>query len=152
MLIPEPEAGLVIRYNFLWSHETAPGAAEASKDRPCAIILVVQDADGSRSRVSVLPITHAAPSSSGAALTHLKLTPGECRAAGLGAGEHWVVLAELNRFVWPGYDLRPAPGGESCVHGRLPVVSWRRIVSAFLTLDDALKAAGQARQTMDRDT
>lgn len=112
MLVPEPDAGLVIRYSFLWSHEARQGAAEGSKDRPCAIILVAQEPGGGDRRVSVLPVTHSPPVAGNAA-THLKLSSAECRAAGLDDGEHWVVLAELNRFSWPGYDLRPVPGTDS---------------------------------------
>lgn len=151
MLIPEPEPGLVIRYSFLWSHEAQQRAIEGSKDRPCAIILVVQTPGAETRRVSVLPITHTPPLAADA-ITHLKLTPAECKRAGLDGAEHWVVLAELNRFSWPGHDLRPVPGTQSCVHGSLPQASYRRIVSAFLAFDDAVKQGRSAdRHTTQRD-
>ena len=46
MNIPEPRVGLIVRYSFLWSREAAAGLEEGSKDRPCAIVLVVKSLDG----------------------------------------------------------------------------------------------------------
>jgi hypothetical protein len=51
----------VIRYAFLWSSEARAGAAEAAKDRPCAIVVAVRrDSDGAV-RVVVAPMTHSQP-------------------------------------------------------------------------------------------
>jgi hypothetical protein len=36
---------------------------------------------------------------------------------GLDAGRSWVVVSEVNRFVWPGVDLRPVPGKGSYDYG-----------------------------------
>jgi mRNA-degrading endonuclease toxin of MazEF toxin-antitoxin module len=58
---PKPEAGQVIRYSFLWLSEAEKGLEEGSKDRPCAVVLVVLK-NGSRPLVRVLPITHTPPS------------------------------------------------------------------------------------------
>lgn len=110
MPYPEPRRGLVIRYAFLWSHEHARGAIEASKDRPCGIIVAKVWERAENPTVVVLPITHAPPPEQGR--SHLKLTGEECRAIGLDNGEHWVVLDEMNQFPWPGYDLRRIPGTE----------------------------------------
>jgi hypothetical protein len=62
---PEPEAGLVISYSYLWKEEEEErGQTEGRKDRPCAIVLAVDDpdpkADG-RTQVAVAPITHSPP-------------------------------------------------------------------------------------------
>jgi hypothetical protein len=57
---PEPYAGLVIRYSYLWKREQQEGREEGLKDRPCAVVLVVTDEDGER-EVLVLPITHTPP-------------------------------------------------------------------------------------------
>jgi hypothetical protein len=32
------------------------------------------------------------------------------RHLGLDDAASWIVLDELNSFVWPGFDLRPVPG------------------------------------------
>ena len=43
MAFPEPEAGLVISYAYLWSNEFRQGKIEGLKNHPCAIILVVKN-------------------------------------------------------------------------------------------------------------
>lgn len=148
MQIPDPVPGLVIRYSFLWSNETARGAVEGSKDRPCAIILTTETDAGFR--VSVLPVTHARPLPSSAG--HLQLTGAECRTLGLDQGAHWVVLTEINRFTWPGYDLRQIRGTDRCAYGRLPRASFERIVRALLALDTSIKQAKRLRNApIERD-
>ena len=61
---PEPETGLVISYSYLWKEDEKQGQTEGRKDRPCAIVLAVDDpdpkADG-RTQVAVAPITHSPP-------------------------------------------------------------------------------------------
>jgi len=44
-----------------------------------------------------------------------------CRTLGLDDGRHWLRFDELNRFLWPGYDLRSRPGRPGdYVYGMLP--------------------------------
>jgi hypothetical protein len=115
---PTPRPGVVIRYGFLWSHEQDAGADEAAKDRPCAIVVAaLREADGGVT-VIVAPITHAAPEDPSASIPLPRAVAG---ALGLDSGEHWLRLDELNRFTWPGYDLRAIPGrpGEYS-YGLLP--------------------------------
>ena len=103
MPIPIPEPGLVIGYSYLWHHEHTAGSEEGRKDRPCAIIVATLDADGD-TVVYVAPITHTAPALPDDGLeipTRLK------RHLNLDDKRSWVITSELNRFIWPGYDLRP---------------------------------------------
>ncbi len=99
----------MISYSFLWSDEAAEGRAEGRKTRPCAIVLSLSpDArvpDGKR--VAVLPITHARPREAASAI---ELPVAVKRHLGLDEALSWVVLDELNVFVWPGFDLRHIPG------------------------------------------
>lgn len=115
---PSPKPGLVIRYSYLWAREHARGQEEGVKDRPCAIILVTRLDEGEEV-VTVLPITHSPPQDPALAIeipqaTKLRL--------GLDVEGSWVVLTEVNRFVWPGPDLRPRVPGDpnSVVYGVLP--------------------------------
>lgn len=102
MAYPEPVAGLVIRYAYLWRDEHLTGQEEAAKDRPCAIILALKRTDDGH-QVFVLPITHAAPSDPNDALE----IPAETeRRLGLDDEQSWIVLTEANEFIWPGPDLR----------------------------------------------
>jgi hypothetical protein len=134
---PAPRPGLVIRYAFLWSHERDAGAEEAAKDRPCAIVLASsRQADG-EIQVIVSPITHRPPDDPAASI---EIPPSICRALRLDHGRHWLRLEELNRFAWPGFDLRPIPGaGGEVAYGMLP-----------RELYDALRRGILARQSSRR--
>jgi hypothetical protein len=115
---PEPKPGLVIRYAYLWASEADAGLEEGRKDRPCAVILIVADAENRRV-VRVLPITHTPPRETDDALEIPHPTK---QRLGLDDARSWVVLTEANDFVWPGPDLRPRIPGDpaSIVHGYLP--------------------------------
>jgi hypothetical protein len=115
---PEPAPGQLIRYSFLWKREAAEGREEGAKDRPCAIIVVVQR-KGLRPLVRVLPVTHAGPSDPAGAL-EIPLTTK--RRLGLDSERSWIMLDEANDFTWPGPDLRPARNGDldSIIYGKLP--------------------------------
>jgi hypothetical protein len=56
MEFPQPEIGLVISYSYLWRDEAEAGHVEGRKNRPCAIVLVVQQAEGKAPVVTVVPI------------------------------------------------------------------------------------------------
>lgn len=140
---PEPELGLVISYSYLWSEEAAAGHAEGRKSRPCAILLVVQKAEGEPPRVTVAPITHSPPHDSGIAIeipTRVK------RHLGLDSERSWVILDELNVFRWPGYDLRPiADKGGRYDYGLLPPKFFESIVKKFAELRKERELAHTSR-------
>ena len=144
MTFPSPRPGLVIRYGFLWSHEHDAGAEEAAKDRPCAIVVAARRGEGGDIVVIVAPITHAPPDDASASLV-LPRTVG--RALGLDDADHWLRLDELNRFAWPGYDLRPIPGrpGEYA-YGMLPQPLFEQFRAAILERQRA-----RARRVLGRD-
>jgi hypothetical protein len=99
--LPTPVPGLVISYAYLWRDERRRGLEEGRKDRPCAIVLAVRDADGDE-LVYVAPITHAEPDDR----TGIEIPSSVKRRLGLDTQRSWIVTDELNRFVWPGFDLR----------------------------------------------
>ena len=119
----------MIRYSFLWSHEKDAGADEGSKDRPCAIV-VAAASEGGDIRIIVAPITHAPlddPSDS------IEMPMGVSRALGLDGARHWLRLDELNRFTWPGFDLRPIPGsGGDYAYGMLPPELFEQLRAGIL--------------------
>ena len=102
MTLPKPEAGLVVRYSYLWLREHREGREEGVKDRPCAIILAALDQDG-KNQVLVVPVTHSSPAET---TDGLELPAAVKRHLGLDAERSWVVLSESNLFDWPGPDLR----------------------------------------------
>jgi hypothetical protein len=102
MALPRPEPGLVISYAYLWRHEHRRGREEGVKARPCAVVLATSG-EGDIV-VTVAPITHRP---SGDPATAVVLTAKVKRHLGLDSEPSWIVTDEVNRFIWPGPDLRP---------------------------------------------
>jgi hypothetical protein len=116
--IPEPETGLVIRYAYLWRDEQQRGLEEGQKDRPCAVVLAVERAEGAK-RVIVAAITHTPPLAGTGAIA---VPPFTAKRLGLDDLPQWIVTHEVNVFTWPGPDIRRAPGSDppSIAYGHLP--------------------------------
>jgi hypothetical protein len=108
MPLPRPEPGLVIGYAYLWRHERHRGREEGVKNRPCAIVLTTETEMG-ETVVTVAPITHGAPADPELAVA---LSPKVKRHLGLNDDASWIVADEVNRFIWPGPDLRPVSSQE----------------------------------------
>lgn len=130
MSLPAPHPGLVIRYAYLWKREYEQGREEASKDRPCAIVMAVIDDDGEQ-QVLVLPITHSPPINASDAI---EIPAATKRRLGLDADRSWIVIAEANEFVWPGPDLRAVSGRDlsSVAYGVLPPRFFTYVRDEFL--------------------
>lgn len=129
MAYPEPEVGLVISYSYLWADEAAQGHAEGRKNRPCAIVLVVEQYKGGPQRVVVAPITHARPLDPDGAV---EIPPAVRRHLGLDSERSWVVVDELNLFNWPGFDLRKIPGSnDRYSYGLIPPRFFQVVKSKF---------------------
>lgn len=143
MTFPAAKPGLVIRYSFLWSHEKDAGAEEASKDRPCAIVVAAPRNARGDITVIVAPVTHAAPDD---AADSIEIPPAVCRALRLDSKRHWLRLDELNRFAWPGYDLRVIPGRPGVyAYGMLPQPLFEQLRSAILERQTVKAARVQRR-------
>lgn len=137
MTLPVPFAGLVIRYSYLWGYEAKAGAQEGRKDRPCAIILLTRDEDG-KNEITVLPVTHSPPTGDNRAI---EIPMQIKKRLQLDDQRSWVVLTEANRFIWPGYDLRPSKVGDpsTIAIGALPYKFYEQIRLGFL---QAVKKGG----------
>ncbi|TCQ27600.1 hypothetical protein [Rhizobium sp. PP-CC-3G-465] len=132
MKLPAPAPGLVVRYAFLWKEDHDKGRYEAAKDRPCAIVLAANVRETAEIQVVVVPITHSAPGPDEIS-TSLEMPQAVARTLGLDDGRHWVRLTQLNRFIWPGYDLRPRLDiPERVDYGFVPQAFFERIKSAIL--------------------
>ena len=128
MAIPAPESGLVVSYTYLWDREAKDGRDEGRKDRPCVIVLAVQRPQDGDTWVTVLPVTHSPPGDLGAAV---EIPIAVKRHLGLDDARSWIVVSEGDQFVWPGYDLRKAEGGERYDYGFLPPRFFQSVLSAF---------------------
>ena len=135
MATPAPRAGLVIRYSYLWRAEQRLGREEGVKDRPCAILLCVED-NPRGARVVVLPVTHAPPSNAAHAI-EIPITTK--RRLGLDDARSWIVLTEANRFTWPGPDVRHVKSGEPSgfSYGELPAKLYEQVRGQWLALHAA---------------
>lgn len=103
MALPKPEPGLVISYAYLWHDEARAGLEEGAKDRPCAIVLVAEKEDDGETVVTVVPVTHTPPNKPEESVEIPAITKSRL---GLDDQRSWIVVSEINRFVWPGPDLR----------------------------------------------
>jgi hypothetical protein len=140
MPIPSPEAGLVISYAYLWHSEHRAGREEGRKDRPCAIVLAAAGETDGATLVTVLPITHRPPTDSGSAV---EIPLPVKRHLGLDDARSWIVVAEGNEFLWPGYDLRRRPHGDRYDYGFLPPRFFNQVREAFV----AWRRTGERRVT-----
>ena len=137
MPLPAPVPGLVIRYSYLWHSEHLAGREEGEKDRPCAIVAALRPADDAgETRVLVLPVTHSPPAQAALAVEIPAQVQERLR---LDAERSWVVPSEWNEFIWPGPDLRRAPGDDdnSVAYGMLPPRLFATIRDRFLALATA---------------
>jgi len=126
---------MVIRYAYLWRSEHDEGIEEGGKDRPCAVLLAVIN-DAGDQKVVVLPITHTPPHDPAEAI---EIPPATKRRLKLDDERSWIVLAEANRFTWPGPDLRPMKSGDTTtiLYGELPGDLFRKVRERWLALTAA---------------
>jgi hypothetical protein len=131
MPLPDPQLGLVISYAYLWRRGHKTGQREGRKDRPCVIVLAV-DQGAAGKVVTVVPVTHAEPKDASVAY---ELPLAVKRHLGLDSQRSWVMLDEGNRFFWPGFDLRLVPGSNGRYdYGYLPPRLFAAIVARFETV------------------
>jgi hypothetical protein len=139
--LPPPKPGQVIRYAYPWADESESGTEEGRKDRPALVLaLSVVNRDG-LVQVLVLAITHSPPRDPAAAV---RLPDAVKHSLRLGEAPSWIVVNEANSFVWPGPDLRPAPGRKPRTHlcGEIPRDLLAEVARAYL----AHVGTGRARR------
>ncbi len=136
MPLPIPENGLVISYSYLWKNEYNAGKIEGLKNRPCAMVLVVENADNKKI-VTVAAITHTTPSNLEAAI---EIPSKVKKHLGLDEERSWIILDDFNQFQWPGYDIRPIMGTqEKYVYGFLPPAMYNQIRQKIIELQNKVK-------------
>ena len=139
---PDPRAGLVYNYAYLWSTDEARNVDEGSKNRPCVVIDV--KGTGDDRIVTVCPITHRPPSNASA----VEIPSDVKRRLGLDDSRSWIVTSETNKFLWKSSpDLRPVPGRGPARHeyGMLPPATTEAVVAE---VDNAV--ANQRLEVVER--
>lgn len=122
---PDPEVGLVIRYDYLWRNEAIKGHQDGAKDRPCAIVVARHEHTGNETHVLLAPITHTKPEKSQVALP---IPTKVARHLGLDSDQSWIKLDELNAARWGDPGIIPAQPGQKWEYGRLPNSLWQPAV------------------------
>jgi hypothetical protein len=124
MALDPPLPGQVIRYAYLWWNEARLGHEHGAKDRPCGIVLTRVTQQGN-TIAYVLPITRAPPRQEE---DGVEIPASTKRRLGLDSERSWIITTELNRFAWPGPDIRPTPSGRY-VYGYLPEKLMRLVLA-----------------------
>lgn len=141
MTLPDPKPGLVVRYDYLWTHEAA-GGREQGKDRPACLVAATDRATRPR-YVVLLPITHRAPTG---ATVGVEIPTKVKQAIGLDDAPSWVIVSEHNVDEWPNGGLSPVPGqGEAFAYGFLPPGLFAQVKAAFLELARTKKTGAVRR-------
>ena len=128
--IPDPFPGLVISYSYLWRRDYLEGREEGVKDRPCAIVLSKR-LEGNDTVVTVAAISHTKPENPDMAV-EIPLKVKE--HLNLDSARSWVVCTEVNRFTWPGPDIRPVviQGDKKYSYGVLPPKLFSKITKTLV--------------------
>lgn len=118
MHLPTPFPGLVLRYAYLWQAIATKGISHVQKDCPC-LVLAVSEQQRDSLTVTVAPIQPFAPPNPAQGVM---LPDGTHTRLALEGAQSWVMLTEVNRFIWPGPDLCTVPNTDppSVVYGVLP--------------------------------
>lgn len=130
MPLPEPKPGLVVRYDYLWTHESVRGQVQG-KDRPACLVAASDSAVQPR-YVVLLPITHTPPTGD---TVGIEIPAKVKQALGLDDLPSWVIVSEHNVDAWPNGGLTPVPGGSGAfAYGFLPPGLFAVVKAAFLDL------------------
>jgi hypothetical protein len=122
----QPQIGLVICHAYLWWNEARRGREEGAKDRPC-VIVHLRATEYKELETYICPVTHSPPEAPEIAMEIPRATK---KRLGLDDARSWIITTEVNRFIWPGPDLRPVPGG-GFFYGPLPANMTRDLIEPF---------------------
>ncbi|HUJ03570.1 MAG TPA: hypothetical protein VLW75_08040 [Rhizomicrobium sp.] len=141
MSLPKPEAGLVVRYDFLWARDADKGKT-SSKVRPACLAFTPDDVTNPNF-VALLPITHSPPASS---TVGIEIPRAVCEHLGLDDGRSWIILSEFNIDDWPNAGLQPVPGKRGkFTYGFIPPILFETIRKRFLELVEKGQSRGTRR-------
>ena len=141
MALPGPKSGLVVRCDYLWTHETAAGR-DQGKTRPTCLIAATDLAVRPR-YVVLLAITHTPPAGD---TVGIEIPRGVRQALGLDDTPSWVIVSEHNIDEWPNAGLSPPPGlPDAFSYGFVPRDCSALIKARFLELARANKSRSVRR-------
>jgi hypothetical protein len=80
------------------------------------VVVLAKIVEAGQTQLLVAPITHSEPAPG----EGVPIPPSVKQHLGLDDEPSWIVTTELNRFIWPGPDIRPAKGSETPLYGAIP--------------------------------
>ncbi len=119
-----PDIGFVIRHAYLWWDEARTGREEGRKDRPCVIVHMRLN-EHQELEIYICPVTHTPPEHPEKGM---EIPQGTKARLGLDDDRSWIITTEINRFIWPGPDIRSVPGGGYS-YGPRPAAMTRDLVA-----------------------
>jgi len=139
--LPDPKPGLVVRYDYLGTHEAAAGR-DQGKTRLTCLIAATDPAVLPR-YVVLLPITHTPPAGDTVGIE----VPARVRQAlGLDDTPSRVIVSEHNIDEWPNAGLSPLPGQPDVFsYGFIPPGLFHQIRARFLELARSKKSRAVRR-------
>ena len=141
MALPDPEPGLVVRYDYLWTHEAAAGR-DQGKTRPACLVAATDPTHRPR-YVVPLPITHTRPTGD---TVGIEIPARVRQALGLDDTPSWVIVSEHNVDEWPNAGLSLLPGRpDTFSYGFIPPGRFARIKTRFLELARSKKSPAVRR-------
>ncbi|MGN6590662.1 MAG: hypothetical protein ACTHKE_10260 [Sphingomicrobium sp.] len=97
------------------------------KDRP-VVVVVARTSVGDRTQLLVAPITHSEPPDG----EGIELPPPVKRHLGLDQERSWIITIEMNRFNWPGPDIRLVRDADDPFYGAIPARLFELMRSSIL--------------------
>lgn len=88
------------------------------------VVVITRIEKDNKTHLLVAPITHSKPEHPD---DGIEVPRSVRKHLGLDREPSWIILTELNRFIWPGPDVRPAPGRESPLYDALPEWLFKKI-------------------------
>lgn len=141
MRLPEPEPGLVIRYDYLWTREAETGR-KTGEERPACLVAALDNGTDPRF-VVILPITHTPPKG---ATKGVEIPARVCARLGLDEDRSWVIVSEFNVDDWPNAGLAPIRGKAArFAYGFLPPGLFASVKAGFLACREGGRAKGIRR-------
>lgn len=93
------------------------------------MVVVARIEEAAGTLILVAPVTHSAPEK---ATDAIEIPPNVKKLLGLDEDRSWIVVTELNRFIWPGPDIRPMPQTGTPFYDALPDWLFERVRNGVL--------------------
>jgi hypothetical protein len=137
MKTPDPFPGLVIGYSYLWHHDYKLERDFSEKPATHGVVLSVEEEVGDK-----LVIVAALTDIKRRDTEGIELPEATRIRLGLPSPQYWIIISEVNRFVWPGPDLRSVSALTENGLSAIPPALFETVKSAMRALSkrDQLKA------------